>query len=342
MKTLRAFYKLSLSTLIAVYVLILVGGVVRSTGSGMGCPDWPKCFGNWVPPTSVEQLPDNYKEVYADYRHKKNIRFARYLQLIGMGATAEKILNDESILLEADFNVTKTWIEYLNRITGVIIGFLIFATFVYSLRLWKSHRKLTLISLITFLLVGFQGWIGSFVVSTNLTPWTVTVHMFLALVIVALLIYLVVKSSEHAAKINSPKAFWYTVACIAVILVQILLGTQVREAIDAVSRIAVREEWISAIQAEFLIHRSFSWIVMIFHIGLIYHMRKTLMLKRFQLTLILLLLGTVLSGLGMARFAVPGFLQPLHLLLATGCFGLLFFILLKVNGKEPSVLSNLT
>lgn len=340
MKTLRAFYKLSLSTLVAVYLLILVGGIVRSTGSGMGCPDWPKCFGSWVPPTSVSELPENYKQVYAEYRDKKNQRFARYLRMIGLGSTADQILNDPSVLEEADFNVTKTWIEYFNRVTGVIIGFLIFAVFVYSLKFRISDRKLTVISFLAFLLVGFQGWIGSFVVSSNLTPWTVTVHMFLALVIVAMLVYLVHKSSQQIIRINSATAFWWLMACIAVVLVQILLGTQVREAIDGVARMVVREQWISAIQAEFIIHRSFSWIVLLLHIGLIFNLRKTRALKGFQLTLILLILGTILSGLGMAWFAVPAFLQPVHLLLATGCFGVQFLFLLKLNRKETSVLIN--
>src|SRR5688572_26695661 len=192
----RSFRKLVTSTLLSVYILILVGGVVRSTGSGMGCPDWPTCFGNWVPPTAVEQLPENYKETYAEYRHKKNQRFARYLSAFGFRETAEKILNDESIKEEADFNPLKTWIEYLNRVVGVIIGFLIFLVFIYSLRYRKTNRKLTIMSFLSFLLVGFQGWIGSFVVSTNLTPWTVTVHMFLAMVIVAMLVYLVYATRE--------------------------------------------------------------------------------------------------------------------------------------------------
>src|SRR5687768_7855794 len=196
MKMRRAFYKLSISTLIAVYILILIGGIVRSTGSGMGCPDWPKCFGSWVPPRHVSELPANYKEIYADYRDKKNQRFARYLRMVGMGNTAEQLLNDDSVLVEADFNPTKTWIEYFNRITGVIIGFLIFAVFVYSLKFWNAERKITVVSLLALLLVAFQGWIGSFVVSSNLTPWTITVHLFLALVIVALLVYLVHASSR--------------------------------------------------------------------------------------------------------------------------------------------------
>src|SRR5687768_15467774 len=116
MENRRAFYKLSLSTLVAVYILILVGGIVRSTGSGMGCPDWPRCFGNWVPPTSVAELPEDYKSVYSDHRNRKNQKFARYLRAMGLEGTADKILADKSILKEADFNPVKTWIEYFNRI----------------------------------------------------------------------------------------------------------------------------------------------------------------------------------------------------------------------------------
>lgn len=336
MKKLGAFHKLSISTLVAVYILILIGGIVRSTGSGMGCPDWPKCFGKWVPPTDVSELPPNYKEVYADYRDKKNQRFARYLRMVGMGNTAEQLLNDDSVLVEADFNATKTWIEYFNRITGVIIGFLIFAVFVYSLKFWKTDRRITVISLLALLLVAFQGWIGSFVVSSNLTPWTITVHMFLALVIVALLVYLVHTSSQKQTGIDSATGFWWLMACIAVVLVQILLGTQVREAIDSIARIAEREQWISAIQAEFTMHRSFSWIVLLLHVGLIFNLRKSQAPKGFLLALIVIILGTILSGAAMAWFAVPAFLQPVHLLLATVCFGVQFFLLLKLRKKNLS------
>ncbi len=119
----------------------------------------------------------------------------RYLSAIGMDETADRILNDESILVEADFNAQKTWIEYLNRLVGVVIGFLIIAVFVRSISLLKVNPFFFWLSLATLLAVIIQGWFGSIVVSTNLTSWTITIHMFLALVIVAMLILLMHKSS---------------------------------------------------------------------------------------------------------------------------------------------------
>lgn len=327
------FRKLTISTLVAVYVLILVGGVVRSTGSGMGCPDWPRCFGSWVPPTSVEQLPENYKEIYAEFRNKKNQRFAKVLTRMGMDETANGILNNPAVLVESDFNPTKTWIEYINRIVGVVIGFMIIGVFVSSLRFWREKRKLTLVAFFTLVLVILQGWIGSFVVSTNLTPWTVTVHMFLALVLVAMLIYLVNASSVGPRTISS-LGFWWLIASMAMLLVQILLGTQVREAIDAIAGTLPREGWIAGISETFIIHRSFSWMVVLVHLGLIFRLSKTEGFSSLSLALIVLIATTIITGAGMAYFAVPAFLQPMHLLLATTTFGIQFLMLLKISPKE--------
>jgi heme a synthase len=330
-----AFYKIALSTLVAVYLLIGVGGVVRSTGSGMGCPDWPKCFGSWVPPTSVDQLPENYREKYAEYRLKKNERFAKYLNAINLNETATKILEDESIREEAEFNVVKTWIEYVNLVIGVIIGFLIFLTFVSSLRFWKSRRSMTIIAFLTFILVAFQGWLGSIVVSTNLTPWTITVHMLVALVIVALLMYLVFRARPYWAPIEIPGIHVWVIGCIVVLAIQIVLGTQVREALDRVADSQItRENWIMELGQPFIWHRTFSWIVLILHVGLVLKLRKSGSENRFLLSVILLILGTVLTGVGMAWFAVPPYLQPLHLLLATVTIGVQFLLMLRVNTRE--------
>ncbi len=329
----QSFRRLAISTVTAVYVLILVGGIVRSTGSGMGCPDWPTCFGKFVPPTSIDELPQNYKEVYSEYRNKKNQRFAKYLSVMGFDETAEALLNDPSVLQEGDFNAAKTLIEYINRIVGVIIGLMIIAVAVVSLKLRKTAPRITGIAFASLTLVIFQGWIGSFVVSSNLMPWTITVHMFLALLLVAMLIYLVHLSGEGPT-VKSSLGFWWLLAAMALLLVQILLGTHVREEIDQISSSTPRDGWLDAIAQSFGIHRSFSWIVLLVHVGLIVRLRQTQGLKIFPVALILLILSTILSGAGMAYFGVPPFLQPVHLLLASVTFGVQFLLLLRLNRKE--------
>jgi cytochrome c oxidase assembly protein subunit 15 len=124
----KLFQRVGISTIIAVYFLILVGGIVRSTGSGMGCPDWPRCFGQWIPPTDIKELPQNYKEIYAQKRKDKNEKLAKYLDFLGWHELSVRLTQDKSMYEEADFNALKTWIEYINRLIGVLIGFLIIAT----------------------------------------------------------------------------------------------------------------------------------------------------------------------------------------------------------------------
>ena len=336
----KGFFKLCLATLVAVYFLIAVGGIVRATGSGMGCPDWPKCFGQWIPPTSVNQLPKQYKESYASFRERKNQKFIHYLKTLGFSQTADKIAADKTILIEADFNGIKTWIEYINRLIGVVIGLLILILFWLSFQFIKKKPAIFWLALTTLVAVIFQGWFGSLVVSSNLTTWTVTVHLFIALVIIGILTYLLFLSYPHLESIQAPRSVtWIVVACILVLLTQIFLGTQVREAIDRLVFLP-RDSWISTLKLEFIIHRSFSWLVVGLHILLRWSLQKNSAGKTLSRILLVLILISFLTGAGMAYLNVPVVLQPLHLLLATVCFGLQLFLLFRLNSSKNAVLTS--
>lgn len=337
----RLFRRFSAVTIIAVYLLIAVGGVVRSTGSGMGCPDWPKCFGSWVPPTSVDQLPADYKEDYVQRRVEKNKKFSKYLTALGFNDLAYQVGNDPSILEEEDFNAVKTWVEYVNRLLGAVIGLLIFGTFVLSIRYWKKDRPITVLSFVAFVLVGFQGWIGSIVVSTNLLQWMITIHMLLAILIVCLLIYVYFRSKrtqfDEVVEI-SPKLKFITIICLLLTLVQVVLGTQVREGIDMVAAIAERSDWISNLGITFLIHRSYSLLLLALHGYLFYLLLKTEALESIVKWLLIVVIVEILSGVIMAYFGVPAFIQPIHLLLGTLIIGVQYYLLLRINYKKRIVL----
>lgn len=339
----NSFRRVSTLTVIAVYFLILVGGIVRSTGSGMGCPDWPKCFGSVIPPTSVDQLPKNYQEIYLQQRIAKNERFVATLEKIGFEKTANRIASDKSILVEEEFNATKTWIEYINRLIGVVIGLFILLTVWKSFRLWKVDKWIPINAVISLVLVLFTGWIGSIVVSTNLLPWMITFHMLLALALVAVLLYINHRSvrlqANHGVEIDVPaKVRWVLIIGTVLMLVQIVLGTQVREQIDQVAASLgdmLRGEWVDRVGLTFILHRSFSLVLLGVHVlyffwAFRYSVRRSKVNLWSQLLMVVLLLE-IATGIGMAYFGIPAFLQPIHLLLGSMILGIQFLLILQLR-----------
>jgi cytochrome c oxidase assembly protein subunit 15 len=196
----KNFIRLNWITLVFIYLVVIAGSFVRITGSGMGCPDWPKCFGQWVPPTTEATLPSDYKDIYVSKRAKKVDKFTRFLSSIGMKEIAEKIKKDKSLLFEQDFNARKTWTEYINRVFGVFAGFGVLFVFLQVVRKYRSKKLVFLASLNLVLLI-VQAWFGSIVVATNLVPWTITIHLFLALVIIALQLLIILEISPSQQQI---------------------------------------------------------------------------------------------------------------------------------------------
>ena len=324
-------------TLVFIYLVVIAGSFVRITGSGMGCPDWPRCFGEWIPPTQESDLPIDYRDRYLEKRSKKVDKFSSLLSSVGMESSAHKLKTDPSVYEEEEFNVQKTWIEYVNRLFGFFAGNFMLAAFFWLL---FAYRKSKLIWICGFnlVLMAFQAWFGSIVVATNLVPWTITVHMLLALLIIAIQIYVLVVLSDRQELFNKyllPK--WMKLLMWFIFIItfyQMFLGTQVRESIDHLIKQGVgQQEWTEQTGLPFYIHRSFSWLVLIL-LAIVFWMNEQG--KRYLPIRIAFIVLTIelLSGVLLAYVDMPGLVRTSHLLFATFLFGVLWMFLLRTKSSK--------
>ena len=349
-KKIRRFRRWGIATVIATIFLIWVGGWVRSTGSGMGCPDWPKCFDVWIPPTSEAQLPPNYLEHYVEMRKKKNARVAKTLARMGFTELATKIENDPSVMEHEPFNTYKTWTEYINRVIGVLVGFLILLTVFFAFPTRHIDKRLFWLSLAGFVGVAFEGWLGSLVVSTNLMPSFITVHMVLAMLILVVLIAAVVIAYTREGRVSDllyvkpMSKVWLGIGVSGVILTQIILGTQVRESVDLISKTmgeSQRGAWIDNLASIYRVHRLFYYVVAAAVMYWIWQLRsekvfKVPSVRLFSMSLLGILICEIAIGISMHRFGIPPVLQPLHLLFGTLLFAAAFTVTSLIYYIKPN------
>lgn len=337
----KRFIKVNRFTIIFLFLVIIAGGVVRSTGSGMGCPDWPKCFNRIIPPTHVSQLPEGYEQQYIEGREKKNQRFANIVEFFGSKETADKIRHDESILVHEEFNAAKTWTEYINRLVGVIVGFALLFSAIFSFTYIKSKPSIFLWSVLNVFVVVLQAWLGSIVVSTNLMPWIITVHMLLALLIVAISIYTFYVATTLRNKkilVNSSSKGLKALAFVSLILtvVQVVYGTEIREVVDHLNAEGVaRSNWIASMGTEYDIHRVLAYVLLVVTLVFFFLVKSSFSKRSIQASfswILLALIGVqMVSGIVLARFDVPAYAQTTHLVFASLFFGTQYYLLLLMN-----------
>ncbi len=343
------FLSANFVSLIALFLLILAGGVVRSSGSGMGCPDWPKCFDQYIPPTDVSQLPAHYKEKYVQKRIEKNKHFAKLLDKTGYSDLADKVRHDESIKVPEEFNVGKTYTEYINRLIGAATGFILMITFALAIPLFKSKPAVFWLSGLNLILVGFQGWLGSIVVSTNLLAWMITVHMLVAVLIVAIALYtyFLVKLPKVSLSINSKQLFllrMMSLITIAVSLWQITIGTEVREEVDAVRSNfpeLMRSEWLTEAGRIFTDHKQIAWLYLAVSLLLFIVIRRYKivgLVSKLAFWMLVLFALQVITGLALAYFAMVAWGQAAHMLLAIVLFSVQAYILFVFYSKKSNLI----
>lgn len=304
----------------------------------MGCPDWPKCFGTWVPPTEASALPEDYKEVYSEYRVKKTQKFCKFLNSIGMSEVAEQLSNDPNVVKEEDFNAARTWTEYGNRLVGFLAGNAVLAIFVWMLLKYRKHRKLLVLSFANVIIIGVEAWFGSIVVATNLVPWTITVHMLLALVIIGIQLYIIHCIKDQTTHlVVYPKWVKLTVwISFIIVFYQMFLGTQVRELIDELVKDGFgRDAWVDKLGFPYYVHRSFSWLVLVLVFILAYWNENNVKSKGLRIAAIVLLLE-VIGGVLLAYGDMPAMIQTFHLLLATILFGIMMMVVFSTIRKSAN------
>lgn len=328
----RNFVKLSL---ILVYLVIIAGAVVRMTGSGMGCPDWPKCFGYYIPPTEVSELEFQPNR---EYKEGQVIIVNESLKVAASNFTSNETYKESNWKNYekhdyAIFNPTHTWVEYINRLFGALAGLAVLIMAILSIKKFRLRKRIPVLSWISVFLMGFQAWLGATVVYSVLAPAKITVHMVMALVIVAVLLYLLKISKEKESNQYKTKTFQILLG-IAVILtlIQVVMGTQVRQFVDEQIRSLgydAKDSWLADPNITFYIHRSFSILVLLVNLILWWKNRKLdLNLNKINIVIALILLE-VATGVAMYNFDFPFLSQPLHLVIASLLFGFQFYLLME-------------
>lgn len=296
--------QLALASIICLLVLIFAGAVVRVTGSGLGCPDWPTCWGKIIPPTQVDQI-DREKLAKDIPRFKKSAeRFGRNPDEI----TVDTLL--------AEFDGRQTWIEYINRLLATPMALASFLLMIACLRSGRLKKE----GIASFVLVILNALFGMVVIASGLHTGAVTVHMALAFALLFVLTYILWAGGDpaHPRKSIPQTTRFQVMVLLACVMIEWAMGSQIREMTDDLMReygIRSRADWMGQISHSwmFLVHRSFSWSILIATLWLARKVAWQGFVPRLVLAVVaaLMLIGVFLSWVG-----IHPAMQVLHVGLA--------------------------
>jgi len=313
---LTSFQRIALTAFLCVEALIFVGAVVRASGAGLGCPDWPFCYGCWVPPTSAENI--DFTKLNLEKFKAKAAQHGRDPETI----TVES--------LKAEFDPVATWTEYLNRLTSLPVGLSITALLFASFR--QRHWGVRLGAVAAFLLVGINAWLGAKVVFSGLKPGIITLHMALAILLLCVLVYVAWRGTEEPWQLNLAQRRPFVIALVlfSLVIIEGVMGSQVREMTDHLAKLHMGEQrvqWVAELEQSwvYLVHRSFSWLILGAAIWFGIAAKKALgQLRWLELGIIALVLSQMVLGLVLSQVGIVRIAQVLHIglssLLVSGLF----------------------
>lgn len=330
--------------LICMFLIIIAGSFVRITGSGMGCPDWPKCFGYYIPPTEVSTVSleegRSYEKgqmvIYHDtlWIAEQNFKYSSEFWKTNTGGEAAlKVYPKHQY---AEFNAFHTWTEYINRLLTGLLGLPILVMTFLALIYYKKSNDFwpILYSVFAIVMILFEAWLGKMVVDKNLNTSTITLHMVGSLGILLSLLFLIRRTKEEENYTIPPTLRKALSFFFLIHLVQLLLGTQVRESVDLLLENGIgRNLIIENLPVGFKIHRSFSILIVILTTMMFLQYNRLQVKPRKFLFLFIVIGFEILFGIGLAYLGLPVVLQPLHLLFSIILFAISGMILLETKKK---------
>ncbi len=279
-----ALYKSSRNVFWAAFIVIAAGAFVRVTGSGLGCPDWPKCFGAWVPPIDATQLPEGFDRL--------------------------------------KFNAIQTWTEYLNRLVGAAFGLFVLRLLFISWRHRHVGVLSFGLSLTLFFVTGFQAWLGGQVVAEELRGALVTAHFVFAFLILAVARLLMWLNTNTARGSGSNRMLLVcAVGLMILLLMQVFLGAHVRVHMEPIlmEGLIPRQTWVNHLPEEDFWHRKIALLMLLISSAMLYVWRSAYFRGHIILLLVVVMTQSLL-GMAMAYLSFNVVAQFLHVPFATGVF----------------------
>ena len=186
-------HHLTALTLFLCFDLVLFGSFTRLSDSGLGCPDWPGCYG--------------------------------YMSPLGAGEAIEAA---QSAMPTGPVTLSKAWIEMIHRYLAMTVGVLILTLAVFS---WKRDRTLWAWPTLTLVWVCVQGAFGALTVTMKLFPAIVSLHLLGGMLLLVLLLIQLLRQ-RHAlwaeTRLALPSSVrWWLMATVGLLLVQVVMGAWV-------------------------------------------------------------------------------------------------------------------
>ena len=305
-------HRLAWIALVSVIVLVVAGATVRVTGSGLGCPDWPTCWGCLIPPTRADQIDVDKLDLDKFKRHAER-----------KGIDPETITRET--ILES-FNPVQTWIEFTNRLASLPLGIATLLLALFSFTARKNKSWIVALSWFCLIDVIANAIMGAMVVRSGLQPGIITLHMALAFLLIAVLATIIWLSRKDESVTETTPSVKRKLIIVSLVFFgclfgEGLLGSQLREQTDELAMTAEtaegveREKWGEELATTliFKVHRSFSWTLLFASALMLFWVHTEPGIKTVEPKLIFaMVLAMMFMGIILGHVAIFQVVQVLH------------------------------